>query len=98
MAWDFLTALDKNLKMGIWAREMGGDCFFFFFLKNLAVLFYFYIIYLWLHWVFVAGHRFSLVLMHGLLTAEASLVSEHQLQGAFGLRYLQLSGSRAQTQ
>ena len=47
---------------------------------------------------FVAGHRFSLVLMHGLLIAEASLVSEHQLQGAFGLRHLQLPGSRAQTQ
>ena len=30
---------------------------------------------LWLHWVFVAGHRLSLVLMHGLLTAVASIVS-----------------------
>ena len=33
-------------------------------------------IYFWLHWVFIAAHRLSLVAAHGLLIAVASLVAE----------------------
>ena len=44
----------------------------------------------WLHWVFIVAHRlslvaasggYSLVVVHGLLIAVASLVAEHRLQG-----------------
>ena len=53
------------------------------FFLNLFILF----IYFWLHWVFVAVRRLSLVAasgvcfmaVHGLLTAVASLVAEHGL-------------------
>ena len=50
--------------------------------------FYFFVIYFWLHWVFVAACRlFSscveqgllFVAVHGLLIAVASLVAEHRL-------------------
>ena len=36
-------------------------------------------IYFWLHWVFVAAHRLSLVAVCGLLIVVASLVAEHGL-------------------
>ena len=45
-------------------------------------------VFVWLHWVLVAAHGFSLVVasggsslaaVHGLLTAVASLVAEHGL-------------------
>ena len=38
-------------------------------------------IYVWLHWVFIAAHRVSLVVVHGLLIVVASLDAEHGLQG-----------------
>ena len=37
-------------------------------------------LYFWLHWVFVAACRLSLVAIHWLLTSVASLVAEHGLQ------------------
>ena len=38
----------------------------------------FFEIYVWPHWVFVAAHRLSLIAVHGLLIAVASLL-EHRL-------------------
>ena len=54
---------------------------FFLFLTCTRCSICFLFIYFWLRWVFVAAHRLSLVAVHRLLIAEASLV-EHKLQGA----------------
>ena len=35
--------------------------------------------YYWLRWVFVVAGSLSLVVMHGLITAVASLIAEHRL-------------------
>ena len=46
------------------------------FIGNFVCLFIFNF---WLHWVFVAAHRVSLVVARGLLIVVASLVAEHGL-------------------
>ena len=60
---------------------------FWQFLKIVSVYF---LVYFWLCWVLVAAHRlslvvvskgYSLVVVHGLLSAVASLVAEHGLEG-----------------
>ena len=38
-----------------------------------------YLFFFWLHCVFVAAYRLSLVAVYGIFIALASLVSEHQL-------------------
>ena len=62
--------------------------FFFFFLRKVLFFFFLNFIYFWLRWVFIAACRLSLVAasggllfvaVHGLLTAVASLVVEHEL-------------------
>ena len=50
------------------------------FLKLKKFFFKIYI-HFWLDWVFVAEHRFSLVIVHRLLIALVSPVTEHRLQG-----------------
>ena len=39
----------------------------------------FFFLFIWLCWVFIAAHRLSLVAVHGLLIAVASLVADHRL-------------------
>ena len=48
----------------------------------LLYLVYFLITYFWLCWISVAVQRFSLVVVHWLLTAVASLAVEHRLSCA----------------
>ena len=54
---------------------------------KIHILFFFFnkVIYFQLCWVFVAAHRFSLVVVCGLLVAVASLVAEHRLQSSQAL-------------
>ena len=62
----------------------GSTVYIFQFFK---ILFIYFIIYFWLHWVFIAAHGLSVVaasrgysvVVCGLLIAMASLVEEHQL-------------------
>ena len=70
------------------------------------ILIFFFLIYFWLSWVFVAARGLSLVAasgglffvaVHGVLTAVASLVVEHGLQ-ASGIQQLWFVASRAQAQ
>ena len=55
------------------AYEHWDHAYFFFFYIYTLYLFLHFIIYFWLHWVFVAACRLSVVAVQGLLTAVASL-------------------------
>ena len=58
-------SVTQSLRWSIWGE---------IFLKNKFI--YLFIIYFWLHWVFVAAHGLSLVAVRGLLIAVAFLVAE----------------------
>ena len=57
-------------------------CCCFFLYSSIPCLFFNYLFYFWLCWISVAVQRFSLVVVHWLLTAVASLAVEHRLSCA----------------
>ena len=44
-------------------------------------IYFFFSMYFWPHWVFIAVHRLSLIVDGGLLVAVSSLIAEHELHG-----------------
>ena len=66
------------IKLPFWSFQIRETCLIFI-SSTLCVCVYFLFTCLWLCWVFVVILGLSLVAVHGLLIAVASLVAEHRL-------------------